>query len=434
MQITVGETVSAERFASQMEALNLRPLPPALAVAVSGGADSMALAWLAGEWAQRHGIRLVAFTVDHGLRDGSSHEAEQVGQWLAARGIPHHILRWESTDKPQANLQAQAREARYQLLASACAEQGITHLLLGHHLDDQAETFLIRLQRGSGVDGLAAMRPVSSFKSLILLRPLLDTPKSALTDFLAHSSQVWIEDPSNHAMRHTRTRMRHLLPKLAEAGIGPETLAATSRRMARARDFLERQTDRAALYCLTLHDEGYITLNEPRFLDLHEEIALRLLADILRLMNGTVYRPRLSELEMLYHALPGTRTLAGCRFITGEGRNRGKTFVLRELAHAASPITLHPHRPTLWDGRFEVTLLSEHPVELGVWGHPAPEADVSIPKRVIPVLPVLRLENAVLLPHIPSYKGELLGEGCVPTASIRCEIRTFPLRDRPGCG
>lgn len=295
----------------------LLPEPPArIAVAVSGGADSMALAVLAQGWAKAYGVALHAITVDHQLRPESTAEAERVASWLQARGIAHTILTWHHDNLPQANLQAAARDARYRLMTMWCTTHNVQHLLLGHHLDDQAETFLIRLQRGSGVDGLAAMKPVTTRHGLTLLRPLLTIPKDELQDILRGIGQEWIEDPGNHNTDHTRVRMRQLL---AEQGIDSYALAATATRMARARDFLEQETARAIATCVTFHTEGYITLDTAVFNALHEEIGLRVLADCIRAMNGQVYRPRFGELHSLHTGLGSPRTLAGCRFMPQNG-------------------------------------------------------------------------------------------------------------------
>ncbi|MBM4438672.1 MAG: tRNA lysidine(34) synthetase TilS, partial [Actinobacteria bacterium] len=136
----------------------MRNLAPGtrVAVAVSGGADSLALTLLADEWARRTGRSIAALTVDHGLRPDSAAEASQVGAWLAAARIRHEVLRWEG-QKPRSGIHAAAREARYRMLTSWCRENDVRDLLLAHHRDDQSETFLMRLARGSGPDGLAAM-------------------------------------------------------------------------------------------------------------------------------------------------------------------------------------------------------------------------------------------------------------------------------------
>ncbi|HZD25370.1 MAG TPA: tRNA lysidine(34) synthetase TilS, partial [Alphaproteobacteria bacterium] len=151
-----GGPLTAAEFAALMAPFAPFEATPALAVAVSGGADSLALALLADGWARRRGGVATALTVDHGLRPEAAAEARRVGRWLAARGIPHRILRWRG-DKPATAVQAKARAARYALLADWCRRHGVLHLLTAHHRGDQAETVLMRLAHGSGVDGLAGM-------------------------------------------------------------------------------------------------------------------------------------------------------------------------------------------------------------------------------------------------------------------------------------
>ena len=164
---------------------------PHVAVAVSGGADSMALTLLADDWARKMGGRVTALSIDHGLRPAAADETRQVGVWLAARNIEHHVLTWDG-EKPQTGLQASARAARYDLLAQWCRHARVLHLLLAHHLEDQAETFLLRLNRDSGIDGLAAMAAVVEKADMRVLRPLLGVPKARLRATLQSRSQPWV--------------------------------------------------------------------------------------------------------------------------------------------------------------------------------------------------------------------------------------------------
>jgi tRNA(Ile)-lysidine synthase len=396
--------VDAKEFAACMQALLPHP-PASLAIAVSGGADSMALCLLTAQWAKQHNVALHALTVDHGLRPEAADEAMQVKAWLDARDIPHHILPWRD-EKPGANIQAAARHARYNLLGEWCAAKGIRHILLAHHRDDQAETFLIRLGRGSGVDGLSAMRPISTRQGLTLLRPLLGIEKTRLIATLEAAKQRWIEDPSNHKPEFTRTRMRLLAPVLEDAGITAQDIAATADRMARARDYLETQTRTAYAACVQEHDYGSMTLDASALHDLHPEIGLRVLADVLRRMNGSYLRPRFSELEALYAALGDSRTLSGCRFIPTASQVR----VEREAAALAAPQTISAGQSLLWDGRFAVHLSADCPLQelsVGALG----EAGYAIIKPQLPpkapgrdfarLLPSLwHLEKPLLVPHM----------------------------------
>ena len=181
-----------------------------VAVAVSGGSDSMALLLLAHQWAQAKGGHVVAVTVDHGLRPDSRKEAETVGEWAKARGIEHVILSWEG-DKPSSRLQERAREARYHLLTSWCKEQDISTLLVGHHLQDQEETFWLRLSAGSGLDGLTGMKEQFVRDGVTIVRPLLKVPKEQLQTFLREENQPWVEDPSNEKESFFRGRLRTFL-------------------------------------------------------------------------------------------------------------------------------------------------------------------------------------------------------------------------------
>lgn len=398
-----------------MKRLRLSSFPEAMAIAVSGGADSMALALLASEWASAHGVMLYALTVDHGLRPESRAEAESVGQWMQAAGISHHILNWHPPSGTISNLQAQARQARYQLMARWCQTKNITHLLLAHHLDDQAETFLIRLQRGSGVDGLCAMQAVTQQWEMTLLRPFLDIPKQRLISTLQAHNQPWCEDPSNHSPHYTRSRMRALLPVLEDVGISPHTLAKTAKRMQRARDYLEAQTQQAMEECLAFKDEGYLVLDTSAFTLLHPEIAFRLLAEALRIMNNDSYRPRFADLERLHTAVchPAAHTLSGCLF---RPHQQGKTLILREPVAVQGKQDVAGHCPTEWDGRFTLYVSKGHTPHLHIapltqkgWlllkrRSPQLEAHLSIPKTAIYSLPALwHLETPAAVPHMDYY-------------------------------
>ncbi len=331
IETATNNAVSDADFADAMAALPLSEGVHALAIAISGGADSMALAWLAHRWAASRHITLYALTVDHGIRPEAAKEARQVGQWMAEWELEHHILTHQQT-LDTANLQAQARDVRYGMMANWCHQHGVEHLLLAHHEDDQAETFLIRLGRGSGVDGLAAMQPHSQHYGLTLLRPLLRTAKAQLIATLESMGQPWLEDPSNQNPAFTRTHMRQLLEPLAEAGITPSKLADTAERMARAQSFLEDTAHAAFASLLAPVDSATLHLNRTGFAALHPEIAHRVLALALQSLTGEAYRPRFEKLTLLYDALvdlkkPVKRTLAHCQFTSHmDGRV--------EIAHA----------------------------------------------------------------------------------------------------
>jgi len=308
-----------------MAALGDFPGRPDLAVAVSGGPDSLALTLLAAAWVNTQAGRLLALTVDHGLRPEAAREAAQVKRWLAARSIAHRTLRWRG-DKPKANLAAAAREARYALLFEACRRARIRTLALAHHREDQAETFLLRLGRGSGVDGLAAMAPRSEREGILLVRPLLDIPKDRLRATLTDRGQDWIEDPSNADPARARTAVRALLPALAAAGVAPARIAATAARMRRVRAALDHATAELLAAGFSFEAAGGCRIDRARLAAAPEEIALRALDRALRQVGGRDLPPRLERLERALEAIliPGfrPRTYSGCRLSERQGSIR----------------------------------------------------------------------------------------------------------------
>ncbi|MFT4118084.1 tRNA lysidine(34) synthetase TilS [Bradyrhizobium sp.] len=257
---------------------------PALVLAVSGGPDSVALMWLAARWQRSlaSGPRLVVVTVDHGLRPEAAREAREVKRLAAELGLTHRTLRWRDA-KPSTGLPAAAREARYRLLAQAARTAGASHVLTAHTRDDQAETLLMRLLRGSGMTGLAAMARVSERDGIILARPLLDVPKSQLVATLKRARIGFADDPTNRDTAFTRPRLRALLPQLAAEGGDARNLARLAGRLARANAAVEVLTDGAERF-LRLRDRGDAphgpvarSFEAAAFAALPEEVRLRIL-------------------------------------------------------------------------------------------------------------------------------------------------------------
>jgi tRNA(Ile)-lysidine synthase len=289
--------------------------PKGLAVGVSGGADSMALALLAQQWAHAHNLSLATYTVDHQLRPESADESAQVHAWLGARGIAHRTLIW-AHDAIDGNLHEAARIARYRLLSQAAQADGFYHLLVAHHQDDQAETVLANLVRGSGVDGLSAMPLARELtQDVWLMRPLLSIPKSALIAYCETQNQCWIEDPSNHAERFTRTLLRQLLATFVPQGLSAARLADVAQNMQRARAALEYAAQQAWDACIQ-REELSLRCDRLAFIALPEELQLRVLARLQQTLQPTMDRPRMESLMRLRTAIDsGTTTrmtLGGC--------------------------------------------------------------------------------------------------------------------------
>ena len=303
-----------------MSALPRQPWPAA--VAVSGGADSLALCWLLAHWAKQEGLAApVVLSVDHGLGAGSAEIAQaviaQAGQWQ----LNAHVLSWEGA-KPLHNLEAAARDARYQLLGGWCLRHAIKGLYIGHTLEDQAETLLLRLGRGSGVDGLCAMSslgplPLGGFPGLDLVRPLLALPRAPLRALLQALAIPWHEDPMNEDPRFSRVRIRNAWPALIAAGLAPERLVLAASHLRRARSALQNAAEAfVASHCS--FDDGDAQLDREALAALPEEIGLRALAQVLMRVSGKSYKPRFRRLLPLYNSvcsgeLGAGRTLMGCR-------------------------------------------------------------------------------------------------------------------------
>jgi tRNA(Ile)-lysidine synthase len=273
--------LAAPEFAALMAPFAPFEARPVLAVAVSGGRDSLALALLAQDWAAaRHG-RVHALIVDHGLRPGSAIEASVTRERLAILGIDAEILVW-SGDKPSTRIQQAARVARYRLLFEACRQRGILHLMTAHHADDQAETVAMRAARNSGPDGLAGMAAVVEHRDLRLLRPLLAVSRGRLTATIEARGIAWIDDPSNEDRRFERVRIRQ-----------DGTASGAARDDGRA--VRDRTLAEAALGTLELGPDG-VALDHLALSGLRQEVAERLLSRVVQAVAGRDYPPRRDRL------------------------------------------------------------------------------------------------------------------------------------------
>jgi len=291
------------------------------AVAVSGGADSLALLFLLTDWACAMGLPLpTALTVDHGLQPQSGDYAQEVANRATQHGLAAHVLRWRGR-KPMANVESAAREARYRLLGEWCRRNSILSLYVAHTLEDQAETFLLRLMRGSGVDGLSAMAVVAPFPSvecqqLCVARPLLSVPRAKLRAYLSGRGESWLEDGMNSDPRFARVRLRADWPALSDMGFSAERIGAAARHLRRARAALEMDTV-ALLARTSCTRNGLLLIDAAQLCAAPEEIGLRALAAALMQVSRRHYRPRFERLERLLTAIrAGTlgrgKTLHGC--------------------------------------------------------------------------------------------------------------------------
>ena len=411
---------------ARLEAASLKLFgaPPTLAAGLSGGGDSLALTALLSRWIQARGGRLLAITVDHGLRPGSRAEAQAAGRQAEALGAEHRLLTWNGPSGG-GGLQKQAREARLALLSGACRAAGIGALFLGHTLEDQAETFLLRLEGRSDLPGLACMAAARGQGGITIVRPLLSVRRAALRSWLQGEGLEWADDPSNLDAGFSRVRLRKQMPWLAKEGVTPSLLAATARDLGSFRARLARAVSERLDAAVTLHPEGYIDATSS-LLAPPSEIAGWALTRCLLAVGGHAYPPRREALERLLGALRATdfpgATLASCRI-----KRRGDGLRLeREAADLPPPRKLEGEESLIWDGRFRLDFSPEaRGLELRALGAERP-GETGLPAAVLETLP--GLFDAKGLAEVPSLawrRADLTQEAC-----LRSEFAPLnPLKD-----
>ncbi|MES0402691.1 MAG: tRNA lysidine(34) synthetase TilS [Hyphomicrobium sp.] len=379
---TGGTVIAAEPISDAERNARLAVLQPfrVLILAVSGGADSLAMMHLVAGWSrlnERTQRTIIVATVDHGLRPESGSEAQWVANEARALGLAHETLVWVG-EKPEAGIQDAAREARYHLLAELgwrLRDAGPVAIVTAHTQDDQAETFLMRLARGSGLDGLTGMsiaRRLGREADCKLVRPFLGLPGARLTATLKSHGLEWIEDPSNEQDQFERVRVRKARGELERLGLTNEKIALSAQRLERARAALDAAAVKLQSESnLDVHDGAFADFDAQAFFAAAEELRLRLLARLVCSFGGQEEVARLAKLEALVDRLaqPGFEgaTLGGCIVF----RRGDKICVVREPGRAALPeLALPPGHFATWDRRFQVWASPEvlHPLIVRVLG------------------------------------------------------------------
>jgi tRNA(Ile)-lysidine synthase len=369
----------------------LRSLRLPLAIAVSGGPDSVALMHLVAGWLNAEprpcpmgggAAPVLVLTVDHGLRPGSAEEARWVEAEVTRLGLAHVTLRWQGA-KPRTGIQQAAREARLALISDYVANEQLPvprEVLLAHHRDDQAETLLMRLARGSGVDGLSGMREVETWTwlrlghpveeiSLVFRRPLLSIGKDRLIATLEVSGIPSVVDPSNQNPDFERVRLRQARPQLEALGLTSEHLANTARRLGTVHSALERARQHVARAAVAIHYGAYATVDLAQLKEASTEIAIRVIRCLVDVFGGQAEAVRLSQIEALVDGFimavrprKGTVTLGGCIVERARGKARvaaqgdERLHIYREPGrHGLPRVTLQPGSGCFWDRRFYVS-------------------------------------------------------------------------------
>lgn len=338
--------LTTDEFAGLLDRLGPFERQPRLAVAVSGGPDSMALVRLARDWARARDGTLLALVVDHRLRPESAAECARVAEWLRQRDVASQILIWPG-DRPVTGVQAAARGARYALLEAACRDERILHLLVAHHFADQAETVALRAARGSGGAGLAGMAAVREVRGLRLLRPLLAVPKARLIATLEQGGWPWLVDPSNAEPRFARARLR------LDGEFAADTLWRRSREHALSRSAADGWLAAWLARNAQPHALGFVRLDAAAWLALGRDRRALVLGRALQAVSGRPYPPRGTAMARMVDDAGWTRrSLGGCLVRLA----KGVLLALREPGRIRERLPLGPGEERWWDGRFLVRL------------------------------------------------------------------------------
>jgi tRNA(Ile)-lysidine synthase len=406
--------VTHAAFAAAMAQLGPFEPAPLLAVAVSGGADSLALAVLADAWARARGGATIALVVDHGLRAAAADEARATDRLLTERGITVRTLRLAGL-RPGPALAERARIARYATLTAACEAAGALHLLLGHHRADQAETVALRVLRGSFSAGLAGMAALVELPTIRLLRPLLGVPPGALRALLHANGIGWVEDPSNRDTHATRVRLRLLAGD--RDGAGTALIAKAATLAGAARQTTETHAADALGRTALIRPEGFAVVA-------NRAMPPTALAALIQAIGGAPYPPAPDAVAALA-ARPAPATLGGVRLLPA-GRLGPGLLLVREAAAMARPVAARPG--AVWDGRYRLTRDTTPPAgaTLGALDDDAARLrDHSpLPAAVLRTLPALRSGLELLaVPHLR-----------YPDAAICASMRVLFAPPHPAAG
>ncbi len=336
------------RFTSLMNGFNLSAQSH-VAVAVSGGADSLCLTFLLAEWAKNTGRNLTALTVNHNLRTIATEEANNVHTQLTLAGINHVILT-NTTPIPTTGIEAYARQIRYRLLTDYCHNHQIKALFLAHHANDQAETFLFRLSKKSGLTGLCAMRNESVMSDITMYRPFLTVSKNDIVETLKHRQINWVEDEMNHDEIYTRVQFRHFLPHLANFGITPETIGTATDRLTRADTALQYYVQQFINKHTWIDYRGFARIPISEFHGCPYEIQIRILLTLIQCIGQSDKPVSLKSVEELCVKLPCPATLGNCVFVP----HKTGLYIAKEAERMDNGCFISANIPTKWD-RFLLT-------------------------------------------------------------------------------
>lgn len=403
---SVNECVS-EVLNSFSDAMSDIP-PGDIGVAVSGGSDSTALLSLSSEWARLKGRKVISATVDHGLRIASAFECQEVKKTSIQMEVDHTTIKWSG--KPRGNLQNAARNARHRLLKRWANKNNLSIVLLGHTLDDNAETVMLRLIRGSGVDGLSGISKRKTINGFKVFRPLLFLRRAHLQEYLRYRGLPWIEDPSNSDSRFDRVRIRKLLSDVNTFGLTSQKLTLVAEHMCRAKEALNSCVMEFAKSDISQTSWGDFEISLCRFLECSEEVQFRVLSSILRWNSGKKYNPRFGSLRKIHSEIKDSK-LGARRSLMGSliRIKADKIIVSREFSAIPKPKIIKK-QVFVWDNRWKIRV-NPSKVNLGFIGPLGNNRsakvmkflDSSIPKSALSCVPAMFEGDEVICVPILSY-------------------------------
>ena len=343
-------------FFKVMDTLGPYEKNPHLAVAVSGGSDSLCLAILAQEWANNRGGKITVLIVDHGLRKNSGKECKETQNILKKRKIFSHCFKWKLSKIPKKGVQEKAREFRYNIFEDWCFKKNIVHLLVAHHFEDQKETFLMRLNDNSNIYGLACMPKILFKKKIRILRPLLDLKKKEIIKYLKEKKVNWIEDPTNVSSKYSRNRLRKILPKLEKKGLTDNKLKKILKRAQKERKKIENKLADWLNKYVDINSLGYALINFSSLKLLNKDDFIFIFSRILNMISGSFYVPKSKYVYNFYKKIKSNETinhsnLGGCHIFFFKER----LYVCREIFKKDRKQKINfQFNKIVWDNRFEI--------------------------------------------------------------------------------
>lgn len=391
---------------------------PKIAIAVSGGPDSLALAILSNQWICTIGGTIVCLTVNHNLRSEAYEEALMVKSICEQHKIEHHILNWQGTED-LSNIQSKARDARRHLLTTWCQNHHIKYLFLAHTQDDLVETFFMRLLRGSGTQGLSSISALSHFNTISIIRPLLNFKKRELEQYLTQQHVNWAKDPSNFNTKFLRTKIRNLLKSkemqdIIEYDLMLDRCTKGINSIQSVNTLVEEQKNKILSEIVLMHPEGYITIELGYFINLPKELALNILASCLMTISGKhFYRPRFHSLQNLYKKLASGEEKATTLWSCEIKIKKDLIYIYFEEQNTHNKISIINKDCIKWDDRFvikyenishntkiqKLTSISlkdlKHFIDIKKYQ--------SLPKKIFYSLPIIEIKGTLYVPFLTKH-------------------------------